>query len=78
MSSLKEKLAKPEMLPGTRARRSLASLRCCRGYRVLAGTESSPERVAIQPMDTVSAWARVPGLRGTFEQVPNTTGPGEE
>lgn len=69
MSDWAEKLAEAELLPGTRARRSLTSLRCCRGYRVVVGPEVHPVRVAIQPMGTVSVWERVPGLRGTLEQV---------
>jgi len=39
-----------------RARRSLASLRCERGYR-----ELDSDRVRICPMDTSTTWSRVSG-----------------
>jgi hypothetical protein len=77
MSSLEEKLAEPELLPGARARRTLDTLRCCRGYQVLAGSEARPVRVSITPMDETTVWVRVPGLRATFELVPAATGQGE-
>lgn len=46
--------------PG-RPSRSLDSLRCSRGYVVLAGPASRPERVRICPMDIATTWVRVPG-----------------
>ena len=77
MSAVEEKLGEPELAPGARARRPLDTLRCCRGYRVLAGTEARPQRVQVCPMDTVSEWEFVPGLRGFFELAPARSASGE-
>jgi len=55
MSALEDKLAQPRETGG-KARRTLASLLACRGYRVLG-----LGRVAIKPIDATSTWKHVGG-----------------
>lgn len=55
---VEEKLARPAQSVDAVARRSIASLRQARGYRVEEGNSASPRLVSIQPMEERSFWAR--------------------
>lgn len=67
MSTLDEKLGtRVVRTESTAAQRPLSSLRACRGYAVLDGDASSPTRVRICPMDTVSTWRRLSGPGSMF------------
>lgn len=67
MSLREEKHLGPLPSTSTPARRSLASLRCARGYRVHQEDGGKPVLVSVCPMDVRTWWQRVG--REEFEQV---------
>jgi hypothetical protein len=68
MSALEELLedGRPEPRGGGRAKRSLASLRVARGYRLLEEGTKVPARVSIRPLDETSTWRHIGG--GMYEK----------